>query len=216
MRQASEIQLKIMSTSTRTKYQRDIGRNIARIDYDSMETVSPHINTGDCVKIRGKRTTYAKALPVYPSDEGKKFISLDKYSMQNAQVRINSKVNISKAKYERAERVLVRPVKKLENRIDERFLADALESQFATEGDLVAVPYFGGRLEFNVLECTPKNKAVCITQYTIFNIEYSRSIQQHINDLYDNLKAENYNLTVSKRIFIRDITKSVNQELEKK
>ena len=48
-------------------YTRDVGRGVARIDYDSMDSLSA--STGDVVEIKGKRKTVAKCLPLYPSDE---------------------------------------------------------------------------------------------------------------------------------------------------
>uniref|UniRef100_UPI0038B3C879 hypothetical protein n=1 Tax=Staphylococcus aureus TaxID=1280 RepID=UPI0038B3C879 len=53
-------------------YTRDVGRGIARIDYDTMDSLA--VSTGDVVEIRGKRRTTAKCLPLYPSDEGKGII----------------------------------------------------------------------------------------------------------------------------------------------
>jgi transitional endoplasmic reticulum ATPase len=49
-------------------YTRDVGRGVARIDYDSMDSLGA--STGDVIEIRGKRRTVAKCLPLYPSDEG--------------------------------------------------------------------------------------------------------------------------------------------------
>ena len=56
-------------------YTRDVGRGIARIDYDSMDSLSA--STGDVVEIRGKRRTVVKCLPLYPSDEGKGIVRVD-------------------------------------------------------------------------------------------------------------------------------------------
>ncbi|HEV2876496.1 MAG TPA: hypothetical protein VGW09_04405, partial [Nitrososphaeraceae archaeon] len=39
-------------------YTRDVGRGVARIDYDSMDSLSA--STGDVIEIRGKRRTVAK------------------------------------------------------------------------------------------------------------------------------------------------------------
>mgnify|MGYP003684696459 CR=1 FL=1 len=47
-------------------YTRDVGRGVARIDYDSMDTLNA--STGDTIEIKGKRRTVAKCLPLYPSD----------------------------------------------------------------------------------------------------------------------------------------------------
>ena len=39
-------------------YTRDVGRGEARLDYDSMDSLSA--STGDVIEIRGERTTVAK------------------------------------------------------------------------------------------------------------------------------------------------------------
>ena len=51
---------------------------------------------------------------------------------------------------------------------DERYLADALESVPLIKGDNVMVPYFGGRLTFQVIGVTPAADAVLVTQKTTF------------------------------------------------
>ena len=56
-------------------YTRDVGRGVARIDYDLMDNVG--VSTGDIVEISGKRKTVAKCLPLYPSDEGSSVIRID-------------------------------------------------------------------------------------------------------------------------------------------
>ena len=63
-------------------YTRDVGRGVARIDYDSMDSLSA--STGDVVEIKGKRKTVAKCLPLYPSDEGKGIIRVDGLVRNNA------------------------------------------------------------------------------------------------------------------------------------
>jgi len=45
-------------------YTRDVARGVARIGYDSMDSLSA--STGDVVEIGGKRRTVAKCLPLYP------------------------------------------------------------------------------------------------------------------------------------------------------
>ena len=54
----------------REAYTRDVGRGFIRIDYDTMDKLK--ISTGDIVEIKGKKTSVAKVLPLYPSDEGQK------------------------------------------------------------------------------------------------------------------------------------------------
>ena len=69
-------------------YTRDVGRGVARIDYDSMDSLSA--SSGDVIEIKGKdgRRTVAKCLPLYPSDEGKGIIKGDGLVRNNTGVAI--------------------------------------------------------------------------------------------------------------------------------
>src|ERR687886_301308 len=155
-------------------YTRDVGRGVARIDYDSMDSLSA--STGDVIEIRGKRRTVAKCLPLYPSDEGKGIIRVDGLVRNNAGVAIGDTVIVKKIKAVPAEKVIVAPLEAIPP-IDERYLADALESVPLIKGDNVMVPYFGGRLTFQVIGVTASQAnnidatvAVVITRKTIFHI----------------------------------------------
>jgi transitional endoplasmic reticulum ATPase len=148
-------------------YTRDVGRGVARIDYDSMDSLSA--STGDVIEVKGgKRKTVAKCLPLYPSDEGKGIIRIDGLSRNNGGAAIGDTVEITKIKAVPAEKVIVAPLDSIPP-VDERYLADALESVPVIKGDNVAVPYFGGRLTFLVVEVAPAT-AVLITQKTSFHI----------------------------------------------
>jgi transitional endoplasmic reticulum ATPase len=149
-------------------YTRDVGRGVARIDYDSMDSLTA--STGDVIEIRGKRRTVAKCLPLYPSDEGKGIIRVDGLVRNNAGVAIGDTVVVRKIKAIPAEKVIVAPLEAIPP-IDERYLADALESVPLIKGDNVMVPYFGGRLTFQVIGVTPAGSdAVLVTQKSVFHI----------------------------------------------
>src|SRR6202162_5186677 len=148
-------------------YTRDVGRGVARLDYDSMGAL--RASTGDVIEIRGKRRTVAKCLPLYPSDEGKGIVRVDGLVRNNAGVAIGDTVVVRKIKAVPAEKVIVAPLEAIPP-IDERYLADALESVPLIKGDNVMVPYFGGRLTFQVIGVTPAADAVLVTQKTMFHI----------------------------------------------
>src|ERR687891_1346377 len=158
-------------------YSRDVGRGVARIDYDSMDLLNA--STGDVIEIRGgeksksTRRTAAKCLPLYPSDEGKGIIRIDGLVRNNAGLAIGDTVVVKKIKAIPAEKVIVAPLEAIPP-IDERYLADSLEGVCMTKGDNVMVPYFGGRLTFQVIGLTPAaTDAVIISQKTIFSITTS-------------------------------------------
>ena len=155
-------------------YTRDVGRGVARIDYDSMDSLTA--STGDIVEIKGgeksksHKRTVAKCLPLYPSDEGKGIIRVDGLVRNNTGVAIGDTVVVRKIKAVPAEKVIVAPLEAIPP-IDERYLADALESVPLIKGDNVMVPYFGGRLTFQVIGVTPAGSdAVLVTHKTAFNI----------------------------------------------
>ncbi len=148
-------------------YTRDVGRGVARIDYDSMDTLTA--STGDVIEIKGKRRTVAKCLPLYPSDEGKGIIRIDGLGRNNSGIAIGDTISVRKIKAVAAEKVVVAPLEAIPP-IDERYLADALESVPLIKGDNVMVPYFGGRLTFQVIGVTPAADAVLVTQKTVFHI----------------------------------------------
>ena len=173
-------------------YTRDVGRGVARIDYDSMDSLSA--STGDVIEIRGKRRTVAKCLPLYPSDEGKGIIRVDGLVRNNAGVAIGDTVVVRKIKAVPAEKVIVAPLEAIPP-IDERYLADALESVPLIKGDNVMVPYFGGRLTFQVIGVTPTSAdAVLVTQKAVFNIaekgETLRGVPQVTYEDIGGLKEE--------------------------
>src|ERR687885_382112 len=186
MSNANSLSLKVLEA-----YTRDVGRGVARIDYDSMDSLSA--STGDVIEIRGKRRTVAKCLPLYPSDEGKGIIRVDGLVRNNAGIAIGDTVIVKKIKAVPAEKVIVAPLEAIPP-IDERYLADALESVPLIKGDNVMVPYFGGRLTFQVIGVTPAADAVLVTQKTIFHIaekgETLRGVPQVTYEDIGGLKEE--------------------------
>src|ERR687883_148748 len=181
-----------ISLKVREAYTRDVGRGVARIDYDSMDSLN--VSTGDIIEIKGKdRRTVSKCLPLYPSDEGKGIIKGDGLVRNNAGVAIDDIVVIRKIKAVPAEKVIVAPLEAIPP-IDERYLADALESVPLIKGDNVMVPYFGGRLTFQVIGVTPAADAVLVTQKTIFHIaekgETLRGVPQVTYEDIGGLKEE--------------------------
>src|SRR5574341_1407838 len=172
-------------------YTRDVGRGVARIDYDSMDALNA--STGDVIEIKGKRRTVAKCLPLYPSDEGKGIIRIDGLGRNNSGIAIGDTITVRKIKAVPAEKVIVAPLEAIPP-IDERYLADALESDTLIKGDNVMVPYFGGRLTFQVIGVTPAADAVLVTQKTIFHIaekgETMRGVPQVTYEDIGGLKEE--------------------------
>ena len=160
----------VVSLKVLEAYTRDVGRGTARIDYDTMGSLG--VSTGDIIEIKGKRRTVVKCLPLYPSDEGKGIVRLDGLVRNNAGIGIGDAINARKVKAVPAEKVIISPLEAIPP-IDERYLADALESVPLIKGDNVMVPYFGGRLTFQIIGITPPtavDTAAIVTNKTTFTI----------------------------------------------
>ena len=172
-------------------YTRDVGRGVARVDYEAMDALDA--STGDVIEIRGKRKTVAKCLPLYPSDEGRGIIRIDGLIRNNSGVAIGDSVTIRKIRAQPAEKIVVAPLEAIPP-IDERYLADALDSIPVTKGDNIMIPYFGGRLTFQVINVAPASEAVLVTQRTVFSIaekgEVMRGVPQVTYEDIGGLKDE--------------------------
>lgn len=156
-------------------YTRDVGRGVARIDYATMDTLNT--STGEILEIQGKKRTVAKCLPLYPSDEGKHIIRVDGLGRTNAGIAIGDNVSIKKVTAVAAQKVIVEALEAIPP-IDERYLADALESVPLIKGSRVMVPYFGGRLTFEIKTIIPQADAVLVTQKTVFEIIEKTNIER--------------------------------------
>jgi len=155
------ISLKILEA-----YTRDVGRGIARIDYDGLQSLSA--SAGDIVEVvSGEQRTVAKCLPLYPSDEGKGVVRIDGLGRSNSGVSIGDSVTITKVKAVPAEKVTLIPIEAVPP-LDERYLADALDNVPLIQGDKVMVPYFGGRLTFQAIGVIPASVPVIVTGKTVF------------------------------------------------
>ncbi len=149
-------------------YSRDVGRNIVRLDSDSMKLLSAA--SGDIIEIKGKRRSVGKCLPLYPPDEKKGIVRLDGLTRNNLEIAIADTIQIRKIKAIPAEKIIVAPLEAIPP-IDERYLSDSLENTPLVKDDEIMVPYFGGRLTFKVLAVMPGNaEAVIVTSKTLFQI----------------------------------------------
>lgn len=105
-------------------------------------------------------------------------IRIDGLTRNNAGIALGDKVQIRRISSTRAEKVMVTPLESIPP-IDERYLADALETMPVTKGDNVMIPYFGGRLTFQVVGIEPPDDVV-IDQKTIFTITNKNTSSVHM------------------------------------
>lgn len=146
----------------------DIGRGIARIDYDVMDSIG--VETGSFVEIISRKRIVARCLPVIPSDEGKGVIRLDDLTTENAGSQIGKHVYVKKADTSAAEQITVIPLQDIPPGI-EKYLNDVICHQAIVKEQLVVIPYFPGSLVFTVKDYTPGVQSVVVTSKTKFQIE---------------------------------------------
>ena len=142
-------------------YGRDVGRGIARIDYDEMDLLK--IKTGDTIRISksDEKWTIVRAMPLYPSDEGKHLIRIDRIIRENGGVtELNQKVNVESINVDKIETISLEPVDNLPPNVEEsipRILVDHFDGQCMKNGDSINSPWFGKLVSFKVGNITSKN-----------------------------------------------------------
>ncbi len=87
---------------------RDIGRNIARIDQETMEKLD--IKTGDVIALVGKKESAGIAWPSYPQDSGLGIIRIDSRLKKNIGTSIDETIQIKKVKIHSALNIVLAPI----------------------------------------------------------------------------------------------------------
>mgnify|MGYP006291318727 FL=1 len=84
---------------------RDVGRNIIRIDQETMEKLN--IETGDIIAIKGKKKSAGIAWPSYPQDNGLQIARIDSRLRKNTGSSIDDTVQVKKVKAKEAKTVIL-------------------------------------------------------------------------------------------------------------
>jgi len=98
----------IMSLRVQEAKKRDIGRNIARIDQETMEELN--IKTGDVIALVGKKESAGIAWPSYPQDSGLGIIRIDSRLKKNIGTNIDETIQIRKVKTHAAQNIVLAPI----------------------------------------------------------------------------------------------------------
>jgi len=163
-------------------YTGDVGRGVARIDFDTMDSLDA--SEGDVLEIKGERSTVVKCLGSCASDDEKGIVRIDRLIRNNAGLKLGDIASLRKVKSWAAEKVVVSSHEVISEIPGERvlddiqtmfhtpygrsYLAHCLESVPLIKGDHVWVPYFGNRITFQVIEAAPATGAVLVTAKTNF------------------------------------------------
>jgi len=146
---------------------KDVGRGIARLDPEILKDLDVQI--GEILKIEGKRTTIAKAMPTYPDMRGKEIIQIDGLIRHNAGIGLDEKVTISPIEVRSAKKVSLTPLTiSLTGRTDNAYLGKIMEGLPLVTGDKVRALLFGTTAqEFLVSKTFPDGPVVIDSQTAI-------------------------------------------------
>ncbi len=140
---------------------RDIGRNIARIDQETMEKLN--IQTGDVIALSGKKESAGIAWPSYPQDSGLGIIRIDSRLKKNTGASIDETIQIRKVNAHPAQNIVLAPisVKIKSNPRFETFVKRKLNNYPVTIDDFIFISIGISReITFKVISIRPNG--VCI------------------------------------------------------
>ncbi|MBI2931353.1 MAG: CDC48 family AAA ATPase [Planctomycetes bacterium] len=89
--------------------QQDVGKGVVRLSRKHQRALG--LERSDVVEIEGKRTTAAIAIPGFSDDEGLDVIRMDGLVRRNAKVGIGDAVQVRKAEWREAKKVVLSPAK---------------------------------------------------------------------------------------------------------
>ncbi len=135
---------------------RDIGRNIARIDQETMEKLN--IQTGDVIALSGKKESAGIAWPSYPQDSGLGIIRIDSRLKKNTGASIDETIQIRKVNAHPAQNIVLAPisVKIKSNPRFETFVKRKLNNYPVTIDDIIFISIGISReITFKVISIRP-------------------------------------------------------------
>ena len=135
---------------------RDIGRNIARIDQETMEKLD--IKTGDVISLVGKKESAGIAWPSYPQDNGLGIIRIDSRLKKNTGTSIDDTIQIRKVTVQSAQNIVLAPmsVKIKSNPRFETFVKRKLNNYPVTIDDFIYISIGISReITFKVINLRP-------------------------------------------------------------
>ncbi len=155
---------------------RDIGRNIARIDQETMEKLN--IQTGDVIALSGKKESAGIAWPSYPQDSGLGIIRIDSRLKKNTGASIDETIQIRKVNAHPAQNIVLAPisVKIKSNPRFETFVKRKLNNYPVTIDDFIFISIGISReITFKVISIRPSG--VCMIKP-----ETALHISEHITE----------------------------------
>jgi transitional endoplasmic reticulum ATPase len=163
----------------------DVGQGLARITKEDGLTLGAV--PGDIVEIKGNAITVARVAAGFPENIDKKLLQIDDLTRKNAEISIGQKVQVRKVRRETATSVILLPVDvdaPLPSERDIEKFANILNGAAILAGNIINMPYFGGKDRLFTVMATAPN-APCIinmnTQFVVQTPDYAVEEQTRIS-----------------------------------
>jgi transitional endoplasmic reticulum ATPase len=139
--------------------QRDIGRKIARVDPEIIERLN--ITSGDALELTslGKKTTVL-SWPARSNDKGKALIRIDGYTRNRLDVGINDQIEVKRVESKDAKSITFAPTEPLRILGAGEYLAEYLNGQLMTKGDMIPLNVMGRRVDLVVISTSPSGPVI--------------------------------------------------------
>jgi transitional endoplasmic reticulum ATPase len=139
--------------------QRDIGRKIVRIDPDAARSLN--VMTGDALELSsfGKNAVLL-SWPGRDKDRGTSLVRIDGYTRNKLDVGIGDTIEVKKVESKDAKSITFAPTEPLRIIGAEQYLAESLNGQLMTKGDIIPLNVMGQRIDLVVISTDPSGPII--------------------------------------------------------
>jgi transitional endoplasmic reticulum ATPase len=166
-----------------------VGRGIAMIDPEVIADLG--IEAQDVIQIRGKRLAIAKAVPTPMPEGSKDAIQIDGIIRENARTGLGEKVQIARADYTEANKVVLIPTASSAAFVQEKdsaYLGRLLDGLAVMSGDKVRAILFGtSNQEFYVADTIPQGMVVIGSETKVEIQKEAAGIKEDVGVTYEDI-----------------------------
>ena len=139
--------------------QRDIGRKIVRIDPNAAQSLN--VMTGDALELSsfGKNAVLL-SWPGRDKDRGTGLVRIDGYTRNKLDVGIGDTIEVKKVESKDAKSITLAPTEPLRIIGAEQYLAESLNGQLMSKGDIIPLNVMGQRIDLVVISTDPSGPII--------------------------------------------------------
>ncbi|HEY8522184.1 MAG TPA: CDC48 family AAA ATPase, partial [Nitrososphaeraceae archaeon] len=139
--------------------QRDIGRKIVRIDPDAARSLN--VMTGDALELSSfGNNAVLLSWPGRDKDRGTSLVRIDGYTRNKLDVGIGDTIEVKKVESKDAKSITFAPTEPLRIIGAEQYLAESLNGQLMTKGDIIPLNVMGQRIDLVVISTDPSGPII--------------------------------------------------------